>query len=128
MGFGSLGGCFTCTTVEGLLDEVSLQVCEWEGCVGYVEGWWGVCRGGWGVCRGVWGVWRVCPSSHHLMLCSSIAALSIILLPHAPSPFLLLLQLKSLYTFAFGDSSAVSSHSKMQEFVQKLQEVVTPSD
>ena len=95
-----------------------------------VSGWggWGVCRGGWGVCRDVWGGWRVCPSSQCLIFCPSIAALSILLLLHAPFPFLLLLQLKSLYPFAFGDSSAVSSHSKMQEFVQKLQEVVTPSD
>ena len=95
---------------------------------GVWRGVWGVCRGGWGVCRDVWGGWRMCSSSHHLMLCPSIAAPSIILLPHAPSLFLLLLQLKSLYPFAFGDSSAVSSHSKMQEFVEKLQEVVAPSD
>ena len=88
----------------------------------------GVWRGVWGVWRDVWGGWRVCPSSQCLIFCPSIAALSILLLLHAPFPFLLLLQLKSLYPFAFGDSSAVSSHSKMQEFVQKLQEVVTPSE
>ena len=85
-------------------------------------------RGGWEVCVGVWGVCRVCPSSYHLIFCPSIAAFSILLLLHAPFPVLLLLQLTSLYPFAFGDSSAVSSHSKIQEFVQKLQEVVTPSD
>ena len=103
------------------VDEVSLQVCEWEGWVG------GECVGVGGECVGMCGAGGGCafpPNTSY----SVPQLLLFLLLLHAPFPFLLLLQLKSLYPFAFDDSSAVSSHSKMQEFVQKLQEVVTPND
>ena len=93
MGFGSLGGRFT--TVEGLLDEVFVQVCVWVG----------VCA----VCTGA------CGRNSHSFFFPLLT----------PPPFLLLLQLKSLHPFAFGDSAP--EHTKMQGFVRQLQEVGTPA-
>ena len=77
------------------------------GCVGWCMS---LCRCVHGVC--MWVGWVPCTPSFTL---SSLLPNHLL--------FSSLLQLKSLHPFVFGDSSITSDHTKMQEFVQQLQEV-----